>query len=86
LNLLNTPLDDLCEQLLNTFAGKKLTMKDIYREHQKTLGINPFIEKNYKNALNLLDAAKKITTSKPDRRQGTFADDIVVTFPPKEKQ
>ena len=86
LSLLNTPLDDLCEELLNTFAGRKLTMNEIYREHQKTLGINPFIEKNYKNALNLLDAAKKITTSKPDRRHGTFADDIVVTFPPKEKK
>ena len=86
LSLLNTPLNDLSEELLNTFSGRKLTMKEIYREHQKTLGINPFIEKNYKNALNLLDAAKKITTSKPDRRKGTLADDIVVMFPPKEKK
>ena len=54
-------------------------------EHQKALGINPFVEKNYKDALNMLDVTKKITTSKPNRRKGTFADDIVVTFPPKEK-
>ena len=31
-----------------------------------------------------VDAAKKITTSKPKRRKGTFADDIAVTFPPKK--
>ena len=61
-------------------------MEAIHREHQKALGINPFVEKNYKNALNILDEAKKITTSKPNRRKGTFADDIVVTFPPKGKK
>jgi three-Cys-motif partner protein len=86
LSLLNRPLDDLCAELLDFFAGKKLTMEAIHREHQKALGINPFVEKNYKDALNLLDGAKRITTSKPDRRKGTFADDIVVAFPPKEKK
>jgi three-Cys-motif partner protein len=86
LSLLNRPLDDLCEELLDFFPGRKLTMDAIYREHQKALGINPIVEKNYKDALNLLDAGKKITTSKPDRRKGTFADDIVVTLPPKDKK
>jgi three-Cys-motif partner protein len=86
LNLLNRPLDDLCEELLDLFASRTLTMEAIHREHQKALGINPFVEKNYKDALNLLDAAKKITTTKPQRRKGTFADDIVVTFPVKEKK
>ncbi|WP_423868748.1 hypothetical protein [Bradyrhizobium sp.] len=86
LSLLNRPLDDLCDELLEFFAGRKLTMEAIHREHQKALGINPFVEKNYKDALNILDAAKKITTSKPNRRKGTFADDIVVTFPKKENK
>jgi three-Cys-motif partner protein len=86
LSLLNRPLDDLCDELLEFFAGRKLTMEAIHREHQKALGINPFVEKNYKDALNVLDAAKKITTSKPNRRKETFADDIVVTFPKKENE
>lgn len=85
LSLLNRPLDDLCNEILEFFAGRTLTMEMVYREHQKALGINPFVEKNYKDALNALDAAKKITTSKPSRRKGTFADDIVVTFPKKDK-
>ncbi|MHC2536981.1 three-Cys-motif partner protein TcmP [Bradyrhizobium diazoefficiens] len=86
LSLLNRPLDDLCDELLECFAGRTLTMEAIHREHQKALGINPFIEKNYKDALNMLDAANKIVTNKPNRRKGTFADDIVVTFPRKEKK
>jgi three-Cys-motif partner protein len=86
LSLLNRPLDDLCEELLDFFAGRELTMEEVHREHQKALGINPFVEKNYKDALNTLDAAKKITTSKPNRRKGTFADEIVVTFPTKGRK
>lgn len=85
LSLLNKPLDDLCDELLDFFAGRTLTMAEIHEEHQDGLGINPFIEKNYKDALNKLDANKKITTSRPDRRKNTFADDIEVTFPPKTK-
>ena len=84
LSLLNRPLDDLCDDF-DLFAGRKLTMEATHREHQ-ALGINPFVEKNYKDALNMLDAVKKITTSKPNRRKGTFADDIVVTFPKKENK
>lgn len=84
LALLNRPLDELCDDLLDFFAGKQLTMEEIHREHQKALGINPFIEKNYKDALNILDEGKRIKTSKPHRRKGTFADDIKVTFPEKE--
>lgn len=84
LSILNKPLDDLCDELLDFFADETLTMLEIFEEHQKELGINPFIEKNYKDALNKLDASKKITTNRPDRRKNTFADDIEVTFPPKK--
>ncbi|MEY9184702.1 three-Cys-motif partner protein [Bradyrhizobium sp. USDA 326] len=86
LSLLNRPLDDLCDELLEFFAGRTLTMEAIHREHQKAIGINPFIKKNYKDALNMLDAANKIVTNRPGRSKGTFADDIVVTFPRKEKK
>ncbi|MEY9242512.1 three-Cys-motif partner protein TcmP [Bradyrhizobium elkanii] len=84
LSLLDRPLDDLCDGLLKRFAGRTITMKEIYEEDQDALGINPFIEKNYKDALNKLYAAKKISTDRPPRGT-TFADGIEVTFPLKKK-
>lgn len=84
LSLLDRPLDDLCDGLLKRFAGRTITMKEIYEEDQDALGINPFIEKNYKDALNKLYAAKKISTDRPPRGT-TFADGIEVTFPVKKK-
>jgi hypothetical protein len=69
LALLNRPLDELCEELCDVFAGRTLSMESIHKEHQKALGINPFVEKNYKDALNQLDAAGKIKTNKPDRKR-----------------
>lgn len=85
LELINRPLDDLCDELCELFAGQSMTMKRVFERHQDMLKINPFVPKNYKDALNQLDAQKRITTSKPKRPAGTFGDSIVVTFPAKEK-
>jgi hypothetical protein len=63
-----------------------MTMKAIHNRHQEALGINPFVEKNHKEALNKLDEAGRIFTSRPERRPGTFADDILVTVPRLEKK
>ena len=77
----NRPLDDLAEELMRHFAGRRLTMRTIYDEHNVD---RPFISKNYKDALLKLDEAGRIgvttRTGKP-RRKGTFADDIIVEFP-----
>ena len=85
LELINRPLDDLCDELCELFAGQSVTMKRVFERHQEMLKINPFVPKNYKDALNQLDAQKRIMTSKPKRPVGTFGDSIVVTFPAKEK-
>lgn len=76
---LNRPLDDLRAMLLETFAGKTLTMREIYEEHSVD---RPFLSKNYKDVLAALEKAQTIKTQ--GRRSGRgFADDIVVTFPPR---
>jgi three-Cys-motif partner protein len=81
---LSRPLDDLAEMLLSEFAGQTLTMQEVHRKHH--VG-RRFIERNYKDALRILEAQGQIITDPPakDRikRKGqvTFADHVRVTFP-----
>lgn len=78
------PLDDLEGLLLTAFAGRTLTMGQIYQEH--SLG-RPYISRNYREVLRQLEADGKIITSPPasQRRkvkgEVTFADEVLVTFP-----
>jgi three-Cys-motif partner protein len=79
---LSRPLDELEQMLLDEFAGKTITMQEIYIQHN--VG-RSFIDKNYKNALKNLESQGKITTEPPvnKRRKNTFGDSVKVTFPPK---
>ena len=83
---LSRPLDDLEGMLLDCFAGQKMTMLDIYNQHH--VG-KRYIKSNYKSVLSKLEAQDKIATSPPPdmrrKRNGepTFADKVMVTFPPK---
>jgi three-Cys-motif partner protein len=72
------PLDDLGEMLLKEFAGKTLTMREIYEKHN--VG-KPYIDKNYKEVLKKLELAGKITTEPSKRPKNTFGNDVKVTFP-----
>ncbi|MBD2502115.1 three-Cys-motif partner protein TcmP [Anabaena azotica] len=80
------PLDELEGMLLDTFAGQTITMQEIYMQHN--VG-RSYISKNYKAALNSLEAKGKIKAEPPankrQKRKGeiTFADSVKVTFPPK---
>ncbi len=80
------PLDALVGMLLNDFAGQQLTMKQIYERH--SVG-KPYIARNYKDVLIQLEAEGKIKADPPankrKKRDGkaTFADHVVVTFPPR---
>lgn len=80
---LTRPIEDLAQMLLDQFAGQTLTMQEIFEKHN--IG-TPYIKKNYKDVLLRLEADHLITTSPtcPPRRRGTFADTVIVTFPPKE--
>lgn len=81
------PLDDLEEMLLDTFAGRTITMQDIYNQHH--VG-RRYISKNYKDALKNLEASTKIIADPPANKRRmnkgelTFADSVKVTFLPKQ--
>lgn len=78
---LSNPMEDLQERLLETYAGRTLSMWDIYQEHSVD---TPYIASNYKKALINLENDGKISARKPDgskRKKGTFADAVLATFP-----
>ena len=73
---LSRPLDDLGDMLLEEFSGQKLTMRQIYEQHNVN---RPYTDKNYKEVLKRLEAQQKIETA--PHRKGTFGDNVLVTFP-----
>jgi three-Cys-motif partner protein len=75
---LSKPLDQLADDLLADFSGRRISMVDIYNRHN--VG-RPFIKRNYKAALLKLERAGKITASPSKRRKDTFADGVLVDFP-----
>jgi three-Cys-motif partner protein len=83
---LSRPLDDLAEMLLSDFAGQSLSMEQIYEEH--SVG-KPYIARNYKDVLIQLEAEGKIKADPPANKRRkkagrpTFANHVVVTFPPR---
>lgn len=78
------PIEELEGMLLAEFAGKTLTMKEIFERHN--VG-KRFISPNYKQALISLEKQGKIVTDPPSDkrppRKGipTFGDNVKVTFP-----
>lgn len=71
----------LGEDLLTQFKGKIIKMKDVYLRHNFE---TPYVEKNYKDALLILEEEGKII-AKPEnriRRSGklTMGDDVEITF------
>ena len=80
---LSQPLDDLEKSLLIAFAGRSVTLEQIYEEHN--VG-KPFITKNYKAALRNLEAQKKITGDIPlgkrRKHNGEISiNNVVFSFP-----
>jgi len=82
---LNRPLDELEEMLLAQFAGRSLSMKNIYEKHN--VG-RRFIAKNYKDALKNLEEKESITCSPPKskRKKDSLGDNVMVTFPSTGKR
>ncbi|MHB1457111.1 MAG: three-Cys-motif partner protein TcmP [Armatimonadota bacterium] len=71
------PVESLEKELLKAFAGRTLSMDEIYRSH--SVG-TPFIGSDYKTALRKLMEGGKITTNRVPKK-GTFSGDILVSFP-----
>jgi three-Cys-motif partner protein len=78
------PLDALEEMLLQAFAGRRLTMDEIYEQHNYG---RRYIDKNYKDVLTKMEIAGKIVaepaySSRPKRKgEITCAGRTVFTFP-----
>jgi hypothetical protein len=75
------PLADLRGKFLSVFAGRTMTMYQVYFEYEH-LASTPFIKANYKQVLYELYAEGRITASRKPQRAATFADDISVSFRP----
>lgn len=77
------PLDDLVEMLLNDFAGRTISAKELFEQHH--VG-KRFVAANYKEALKRLEQENKIRTSPPaqERKSNTLGDRVVISFPPKK--
>lgn len=75
---LTRPLDDLREMLLEEFAGRTISMRQIYEGHSVD---RPYVAKNYKEVLWSLYDQKMIGVDREPKRKKTFADHIQVTFP-----
>jgi len=80
------PLDDLEGMLLDEFAGRTMTMEQIYDAHNVD---RPYTDTNYKEVLTKMELEGKIVADPPHtarpKRKGkvTFADGVRVTFPRK---
>jgi len=77
---LTRPLSDVEGMLLQQFAGRVMTVQQVYEEH--SVG-TPYIKRNYKEVLLGLEAAGKIRTDPARRKKNTLADHVRVEFPRK---
>jgi three-Cys-motif partner protein len=80
---LTRPLDALEEMLLHDFAGRSITLEQIYETH--SVG-KPYIKKNYRDAFRNLEACGKIVPSipaakRPKRKGEVSVKGVIYTFP-----
>jgi hypothetical protein len=77
------PLNELKEMLLHDFAGRILSMQEIYEQHSID---KPYIRRNYKDALKQLEADGRIQAAPPANKRPlykgevSFGDKVVVKF------
>lgn len=74
------PLDDLPDLLLSRFAGRTLTVQDLFDRHN--VG-TPYVLKNYQTVLKHLEEGGRIKCAPPaaERRANSMAKHVKVTFP-----
>jgi three-Cys-motif partner protein len=78
---LSTPLEELWDDLLRTYQGKTIVLKELYEAHSVD---KPFVLENYKTTLKRMLEKSTITAvgknGKPPRK-GTLAEHNEITFP-----
>ena len=85
------PLEELADMLMEYFAGKTVTMQQIYNQHYDRFTVGTrYTKKSYREGLIKLEADRKIQADPPaserPKRKGnvTFGPRVKVTFPPSE--
>ena len=76
---LNASLDDLGPSLETLFAGRNMSVEEIYKAHSVD---TPYVKPNYKEVLMRLEEEGRLTAL-PDReslKPGTMADRVLITF------
>ena len=81
------PLEQLGAMLMDEYAGQTITFEELFEEHN--VG-RRYIRRNYRQVLKQMEADSRISTERapgaPKRRKNTFPDDLIITFPAKEKR
>ena len=84
-------LEELADKLMEYFAGKTVTMQQIYNQHHDRFTVGTrYIKNSYRECLIKLEADGKIQADPPasDRRKRkgnvTFGPRVKATFPPRE--
>ena len=81
---LSRPIDDLKDTLMSEFAGKEMTMNEIYLSHSVN---KPYIARNYKTVLKRLEEEEKIEVIPPAAKRKkikgeiSFGPNVKVKFP-----
>jgi three-Cys-motif partner protein len=77
---LNRPLDDLEGMLMSTFAGRAISVDEIYQAHNTG---RPYIRKNYKDVLRAMEEKGRVQANPPSdrRKKDTLADRTIIAFP-----
>jgi three-Cys-motif partner protein len=79
---LNRPIDALQKMLLEGFAGRTVTKREIYVEHSVD---RPFLEKNYAEALLALEDGGEIEVYRPKgARKRQYGKNTKITFPERD--
>lgn len=80
LYLLSQPLEELKGMLATEYAGKSVSVENIYRQH--SVG-RPYVLKNYKDAIKEMEDAGIVSVKDPHgkkRRKGSLADRLIISF------
>lgn len=77
---LRQPLSRLRDSLLKEFAGRDVTLDEIYREHSLD---TPYIKQNYREVIEKLeeDGVVSAYSTKGKRRARTYPDHVRIRFP-----
>lgn len=72
-------IEKLADELIDKFAGMTLTMNEVFEQHNVD---TPYISRNYKAALALLEERGAIRADPPAEERRGFADHVRISFPP----